>query len=130
MNIAQENGTKTKKTKATREVTVEAGEAIRDRMEHVRDVVEDVRERAEVTFREKPYLVPVAAGAVGFGVGLLFGSKITRFLVLTAVGTVMSEVVGGEVKRLAGDFFSEFQNRLTAGETEDSEEIESREPAV
>lgn len=130
MNIAQENGTKTKKTKAAREVTVEAGEAIRDRMEHVRDVVEDVRERAEVTFREKPYLVPVAAGAVGFGVGLLFGSKITRFLVLTAVGTVMSEVVGGEVKRLAGDFFSEFQNRLTAGETEDSEEIESREPAV
>ena len=130
MNYAQENGTKAKKTKAAREVTVEAGEAIRDRMEHVRDVVEDVRERAEVTFREKPYLVPVAAGAVGFGVGLLFGSKITRFLVLTAVGTVMSEVVGGEVKRLAGDFFSEFQNRLTAGETEDSEEIESREPAV
>lgn len=130
MNIAQENGTKTKKTKAAREVTVEAGEAIRDRIEHVRDVVEDVRERAEVTFREKPYLVPVAAGAVGFGVGLLFGSKITRFLVLTAVGTVMSEVVGGEVKRLAGDFLSEFQNRLTAGESEDSEEIEAREPAV
>lgn len=130
MNYAQENGTKAKKTKAAREVTVEAGEAIRDRIEHVRDVVEDVRERAEVTFREKPYLVPVAAGAVGFGVGLLFGSKITRFLVLTAVGTVMTEVVGGEVRKLAGDFLSEFQNRLGEGEVDDAGEIEAREPAV
>ena len=114
MNYAQENGSKSKKRVASAE-PVQA-EALRDRVEHVRDIVENVRDKAEVAFREKPYLVPVTAGAVGFGLGLLLGSKITRFLVITAVGTVVSEVVGGEVKRLATDFIGEFQNRLGEGD--------------
>lgn len=132
MNYAQENGSKSKKQKASSKLSGASGDdapvALRDRVEHVRDIVENVRDRAEVAFREKPYLVPAAAGAVGFGIGVLFGSKLTRLLVITAVGTVLSDVLGGEVKRLAGDFVSEFQHRL--GEGEDSEEVESREAAV
>lgn len=130
MNYAQENGSKSKKQKASTTNSDDAGVALRDRVEHVRDIVENVRDRAEVAFREKPYLVPVAAGAVGFGIGVLFGSKITRLLVLTAAGTVLSDVLGGEVKRLAGDFISEFQHRLGEGEGDDAEEVESRESSA
>jgi len=116
MNYAQENGSKSNKQAAVN------ADALRDRVEHVRDIVENVRDRAEVAFRDKPYLVPVAAGAVGLGIGVLLGSKITRFILFTAVGTVVSDMLGGEIKRLAGDFMGEFQNRLGAGE-EQSEGI-------
>lgn len=128
MNYAQETGSKSKPRKSSAASTTDAGEALRDRVEHVRDMVENVRDRAETAFREKPYLVPVAAGAAGFGVGLLFGSKMMRFFVMTAVGTVLTEAVGGEVRRLAGDFLTEFQHRL--GEGEGAEEIEPRESSA
>ena len=66
----------------------------------VRNVVENVRDRAEVAFRHKPYLLPVAAGAVGLGVGLFFGSKLVRFVVATAVGGVLSEALGDALRRV------------------------------
>ena len=107
-----------KKSKKTRAVAEEPRHELRDRVEQVRDLVETVRDKAEVAFRDKPYLVPVAAGAVGLGIGVLLGSKITRFILFTAVGTILSDALGGEIKRLAGDFIGEFQNRLGEGEAE------------
>lgn len=92
------------------------GDAIRRRVEHARDVVENIRDRAEVAFREKPYLLPVTAGAVGFGVGVLLGSKITRFVLFTALGTVLSEALGGEIKRISRDFMENLQERLDVPE--------------
>lgn len=118
MNHVQTTEKKSKKIQAAAE---EATEGLRERAEHVRDIVENVREKAEVAFRDKPYLVPVAAGAVGFGIGLLFGSKITRFILLAAVGTVLSDTIGGEVKRIAGDFIGEFKKQLNEGEGDDSD---------
>jgi len=115
MNSVQTTEKKAKKVQAVAE---DAGAQLRDRVEHVRDIVENVRDQAEVVFRDKPYLVPVAAGAVGLGIGVLLGSKITRFILFTAVGTVLSDVLGSEIKRLAGDFVGEFKNRLTDGEGE------------
>ena len=106
------------KSKKIRAVTEEAAPMLRDRVEHVRDLVENVRDRAEVAFRDKPYLVPVAAGAVGLGIGVLLGSKLTRFILFTAVGTILSEALGGEIKRMAGEFMGELQNRLGEGEGE------------
>jgi ElaB/YqjD/DUF883 family membrane-anchored ribosome-binding protein len=91
-------------------------ENLRERVEHVRDIVENVRDRAEVAFREKPYLVPLTAGAVGFGIGVLFGSKVTRLIVLTAVGTIISETFGPELRRMAGQIAGELQHRLSEGE--------------
>lgn len=91
---------------------------LRDRVDRARDVVENVRERAEIAFRDRPYLVPVAAGAVGLGVGMLLGSRIMRFLLFTAVGTVVSETLGGEIRRIASDFMHEMQNRLEEGREE------------
>jgi hypothetical protein len=110
MNYAQENGNKSKK-----QASPVTADALRDRVEHVRDIVENVRDQAEVAFRDRPYLVPVAAGAVGLGIGVLLGSKLTRFLVFTAVGTLLSDALGGEIKRMAGQFVGEFQNRLAEG---------------
>ncbi len=125
MNHVQSTEKKpTKKTLAA-SVPDDVSEGLRERVDQVRDIVENVRDKAEVAFRDKPYLVPVAAGAVGFGVGLLFGSKITRYVVLTAVGALMTEAIGGEVKRLAGDFVGELQNRLAAddgGESDSADE--------
>lgn len=117
MNNVQATEKKSKKIQAMPE---EASAKLRDRVEHVRDIVENVRDKAEVAFREKPYLVPVAAGAVGLGIGFLLGSKLTRFILFTAVGTILSEALGGEIKRVAGEFMGEFQSRL-GEEGEDDE---------
>ena len=126
MNHVPTTEKKSKKIEAKAE---EPTESLRERAEHVRDIVENVRDKAEVAFRDRPYLVPVAAGAVGFGVGLLFGSKITRFILFAAVGTVVSDTLGGEIKRLAGDFIGEFKKQLTEGD-EKSDEGESSSAAV
>jgi hypothetical protein len=115
MNQTQATEKKSKKIQAVAEDT---GTQLRERVEHVRDFVENMRDRAEVAFRDKPYLVPVAAGALGLGVGVLLGSKLTRFILFTAVGTIVSEALGGEIKRLASEFVGEFQNRLGEGEGE------------
>jgi hypothetical protein len=106
------------KAKNIQAVTEEAAEGMRNRVEHVRDIVESVRDTAEVAFRDRPYLVPVAAGAVGLGIGLLLGSKLTRFMLCAAVGTLLTDTLGGEIKRMAGDFLSDFQKRLAEGEPE------------
>jgi hypothetical protein len=94
----------------------EAAGQLRERVEHVRDIVENVRDKAEVAFRDRPYLVPVAAGAVGLGIGVLLGSKLTRFVLFTAVGALLSDALGGEMKRIASEFMGELQNRLGEGE--------------
>ncbi len=121
----QVQATAKKKSKKIEAVGEEAALGLRERAEHVRDIVENVREKAEVAFRDKPYLVPVAAGAVGLGIGVLLGSKITRFILFTAVGTILSDALGGEIKRLAGDFMGEFKNQLGEGEEEDFDEVAS-----
>lgn len=117
------NQTTTTAKKTTKKIKAEVddvGAELRDRVEHVKDLVENVRDQAEVVFRDRPYLVPVAAGAVGFGMGLLLGSKLTRFIVFTAVGTVVSDALGGHFKRMAGEFLGEFQNRLSEGTPDDA----------
>lgn len=112
MNETQGNGANERLSARKNNVS----EVLRERMDHARDVVEDVRERAEVIFHDRPYLVPIAAGALGLGVGMLLGSKLTRFIVFTAVGTLLSDVLGGEIKRISRDFVSDMQNRLGEGE--------------
>jgi hypothetical protein len=95
------------------DTSIQNGQAgIRQRVDHARDVVENVREKAELAFRDKPYLLPVAAGAVGFGVGMLFGSKIMRFVLFTAGATLLTETLGGEIKRMSKDFIADLQDRL------------------
>jgi uncharacterized protein YjbJ (UPF0337 family) len=100
------------------EVSEEAAGELRERVEQVRDIVETVRDKAEVAFRDRPYLVPVVAGAVGLGVGVLLGSRLTRFVLFTAVGAILSDALGGEIKRMAGELVGELQNRLTESEGE------------
>lgn len=89
-----------------------AGGDLRQRVDQARDVVENVREKAEIAFRDKPYLLPVAAGAVGLGVGMLLGSKIMRFVLFTAGATILTETLGGEIKRMSKDFIEDLQDRL------------------
>ena len=92
----------------------------RERVDQARDLVETVRDRAEIAFRDRPYLLPVAAGAVGLGVGVLLGSKLTRLVVFAAVGTLVSEALGGEIKRISKDFMEDLHARLG---NDDAEEV-------
>ena len=93
-------------------------QGIRERVDQARDVVENVREKAQIAFQEKPYLLPVAAGAVGLGVGMLLGSKIMRFVLFTAGATILTETLGGEIKRMSKDFIEDLQDRLGGDEGE------------
>jgi hypothetical protein len=97
-------------------------ESIKDRAARARHIVEQVRDRAEDTFREKPYMLPVAAGALGLGVGLLLGSKLTRFIVFTAVGTLIAETFGGELRQVARQLVGEFQKNLGQGSMHEVDE--------
>ena len=102
---------------------LEASQQLRDALTSSASGLMFVRERAEETFRERPYLVPVAAGAVGLLTGILLGSKITRFILFTAVGTLVSETFGGEIKRMSRELVSEMQHRLASGSEHDRGEV-------
>lgn len=93
----------------------QGGEALRQRVDQVRDIVENVRDQAEMAFRDKPYLVPVAAGVLGLSIGVLLGSRITRFILFTAVGSLLSDQLGGEIKRISSGLVQNFQQKLEEG---------------
>jgi hypothetical protein len=101
---------------------VESAEvALRERVEQARDLVEDLRDRAEMAFHERPYLLPVATGVLGLGVGVLIGSKLSRVLLLTATGALLSDTVRGQVAKLSRDFIKDLSERLDAEDIEEPE---------
>lgn len=100
--------------------------AIRERVDQARDLVEDLRDRAEMAFHERPYLLPVATGVLGLGIGILIGSKVSRLLLVTAAGAMLSDSVRSQVSKISRDVLRDLSHHLEAGD--DSEEDE-REPA-
>lgn len=99
----------------------EAGMALKERVEHARDLVEDLRDRAEMAFHERPYLLPVATGVLGLGIGILIGSKLSRLIMLTAAGALLSETVRKELARVSRQFLQELGQNVER-EGEDVEE--------
>ena len=91
--------------------------ALKERVEHARDIVEDLRDRAEMAFHERPYLLPVATGALGLGVGVLIGSKLSRILLLTAAGALLSETFRDQLARISRDLIHDLGDKLGASET-------------
>lgn len=91
---------------------------LEQRVDQVRDIVENVRDRAEIAFRDRPYLVPVAAGVLGLGIGVLLGSRITRFILFTAVGSILSDQLGGEIKRIGSSLVENLQRKLDEQQSE------------
>ncbi|HVH46470.1 MAG TPA: hypothetical protein VM925_29210 [Labilithrix sp.] len=122
--------TQAKTTKALEEKVETAEVALRERVEHARDIVEDLRDRAELAFHERPYLLPVATGALGLGVGVLIGSKLSRLILFTAAGALLSDTVRGQVAKISRDFIKDISDKLESGEEEDSEEGYEGEPSV
>jgi hypothetical protein len=88
--------------------------ALQERVEQVRDLVDDLRDRAEIAFHERPYLLPVATGALGLGVGVLIGSKLSRLLLLTAAGAMLSDQFRAELIRASRRLLDEI--RSTTGD--------------
>ncbi len=122
--------TQAKTTKALEEKMETAEVALRERVEQARDLVEDLRDRAEMAFHERPYLLPVATGALGLGVGVLIGSKLSRVVLLTAAGALLSDTVRTQVARMSRDFIKDLGERLEAAEGEDVEESEGQQSSI
>ena len=126
MNYAHGNNEANHGMDQARRITDE----LKGRAAKARDMVENVRDRAEDAFRDKPYLLPVAAGALGLGIGLLLGSKLTRFIVFTAVGTLVTETFGGEIRRLSRSLVGELQKNLGQGEHSESSSEEGEPSSI
>lgn len=113
---------KAKITKSVEDKVENAEVALRERARQARDLVEDLRDRAEMAFHERPYLLPVATGALGLGVGVLIGSKLSRLVLLTAAGALLSDTVRGHVAKISRDFINDLGDKLD-DESEDIDEI-------
>lgn len=116
---------KTKKAAEQVETQVDHAEmALRERVDEARDLVEDLRDRAELAFHERPYLLPVATGALGLGIGVLIGSKLSRLIVLTAAGALLSDTVRTQVARVSKDLIRNLSDQLKEGD--EGEELEEQ----
>jgi len=113
------NGTTHKNLEAIDQEVEQVETAIKHRVEMVGDVVEDIRDKVEMVLHERPYLLPAAAGALGLGVGVLIGSKLSRMLVLGAAGAMMSDTVRAQAFKMGKEFLHNLSESL-----EDSEDIE------
>ena len=117
--------TQAKTTKALEEKVEKAEVALRERVDHARDLVEDLRDRAEMALHERPYLLPVATGAIGLGVGVLIGSKLSRLIVFTAAGALLSDTVRTRVARISRELIKDLGDKLDEVEGgEEEEDIE------
>lgn len=107
-----------KKEKAEHPVDVAGAEevvqSLEQRFASARDMIEDVRERADVVMREHPYAVPLAAGAVGVGIGVLLSSKITRYVFMTAAGALASEALAPQLKVIGKQVIASVQDKIDA----------------
>lgn len=108
--------TKNKGLEAVEEQVENVGTALQERVAEARDIVEDLRDRAEMAIHERPYIVPVAAGAVGLGVGILIGSKLTRMIALGVAGALLSETVRTQLFAIGQDLFKGVSDKLDEGE--------------
>lgn len=104
-------------------------EAIQHRVEDVRDMVEDLRDRVELAFHERPYLLPVATGALGLGVGVLIGSKLSRMLFLAAAGAMLSDQVRGQFLQVSRQVIDNLGNGGRQTDGQESSEVEDLEPS-
>ena len=104
------------------EQVTDTAQALEQGMTHARDIVEDLRDRAELAFHERPYLLPVATAAAGFGVGVLVGSKLTRALAIAAAGALLSDTVRGQVLRLSREWLNDIGAKMD--EAKEAEDVE------
>ena len=119
---SKNGSSKNKGIEAVEEQVENVETALKERVGQVSDIVEDVRDRVEMALHERPYLLPAAAGALGVGVGILIGSKLSRMLVLGAAGALLSDTVRTQALKIGKELIDNLSEQMDAGEEEDVEE--------
>lgn len=95
---------------ATRKKSARSPAAKRDGAvdDNVQRAIATVRDKLEEVVEDRTMLaVAAGAGAVGVGVGVLIGSRLARFVVYSAVSSMVRDFVGDEVRRAANRFVSD-----------------------
>ncbi|HVJ94753.1 MAG TPA: hypothetical protein VM580_33430, partial [Labilithrix sp.] len=130
MEPTQATATQPKATKAVEKQLENVEVTLRERIEHARDIVEDLRDRAEIAFHERPYLLPVATGVLGLGVGVLIGSKLSRILLFTTAGALLSDTLRHEVARISREFVKNLDENMDETELAESHAGTEEAPSV
>jgi|GEM_PF-2200594 len=75
-------------------------------------IARDARDRLQDVIEKRPLAIPLAAAAIGVGIGALWGSKLARFVVLSAIGGAIADSLSHDLQRITRDVIDEMRERL------------------
>jgi len=79
--------------------------------------IETIKETfGEVTQNRPALAVAAGAGVIGFGAGVLLGSRLARFLVVSTVSSIVRDAVGTEIRKTAVRLFEDLRGGADEGE--------------
>jgi ElaB/YqjD/DUF883 family membrane-anchored ribosome-binding protein len=96
--------TNNKPVKATTSRREKVKELMPKNLESLLQKAKDLPKLIETEVKDNPYRTLGVAVGVGFGLGAIMSSRITRLMLVTAGGYALNEVARTQIKRFIDDF--------------------------